>query len=141
MDLTSVYRYGGFFGARDNGGIVQVRLFGPIDVLVGGTARTVSGVRRKVVLATLALRAGEIVSVDRLTDIVWGDGTPPTALNTLQRHVSYLRTVLGSKAAIFARHPGYVLDLGGEGTDVRLAERLLRQADLLADPARAARSE
>jgi tetratricopeptide (TPR) repeat protein len=56
----------------------------------------------------------------------------------LQRHVSYLRTVLGDKAAIFARPPGYVLDLGDEGTDVRLAERLLRQADQQADPARAA---
>jgi len=117
---------------------VQVRLLGPVDVVAGGAVRTVSGLRRKAVLATLALRAGEIVSVDRLADVVWGDGTPPTALNTLQRHVSYLRTVLGSKAAIFARAPGYVLDLGGEGTDVRLAERLLRQADLLADPARAA---
>jgi DNA-binding SARP family transcriptional activator/Tfp pilus assembly protein PilF len=106
--------------------------------VVGGEARTVSGQRRKAVLATLALRVGEIVSIDRLADAVWGDGTPPTALNTLQRHVSHLRTVLGSKAAIFARPPGYVLDLGYEGTDVRLAERLLRQADPLADPARAA---
>ena len=117
---------------------MQVRLLGPVDVVVGGRARTVSGQRRKAVLATLALRVGEIVSTDRLADVVWGDGTPPTALNTLQRHVSYLRTVLGSKAAIFARPPGYVLDLGDEGTDVRLAERLLRQADPLADPARAA---
>jgi len=117
---------------------VQVRLLGPVDVVVGGAARTVSGQRRKAVLATLALRVGEIVSIDRLADVVWGDGMPPTALNTLQRHVSYLRTVLGSKAVIFARPPGYVLDLGDEGTDIRLAERLLRQADLLADPARAA---
>jgi DNA-binding SARP family transcriptional activator/Tfp pilus assembly protein PilF len=117
---------------------VQVRLLGQVDVVVGGAARTVSGLRRKAVLATLALSVGEIVSTDRLADAVWGDGTPPTALNTLQRHVSYLRTVLGSKVAIFAKPPGYVLDLGDEGTDVRLAERLLRQADLLADPARAA---
>ena len=117
---------------------MQVRLLGPVDVLIGDATRTVSGLRRKAVLATLALRVGEIVSTDRLADVVWGDDTPPTALNTLQRHVSYLRTVLGSKAAIFANPPGYVLDLGAEGTDVQLAERLLRQADLLADPARAA---
>src|SRR6185437_15714739 len=64
----------------------------------------------------------------------WGDGTPSTALNTLQSHVSHLRGVLGSKAAILAKPPGYVLDLGDEGTDVRIAERLLRGASLLADP-------
>jgi len=117
---------------------VQVRLLGPVDVMAGGAVRTVSGLRRKAVLATLALQAGEIVSTDRLADTVWGDHAPPRALNTLQSHVSHLRTVLGSKAAILGRPPGYVLDLGGEGTDVRLAERLLRQASLLADPAHAA---
>ena len=116
---------------------MRVRLLGPVDVTAGGAVRTVSGLRRKAVLATLALHAGEIVSTGRLADIVWGDAAPPTALNTLQSHVSHLRTVLGSKAAILARPPGYVLDLAGEGTDVRLAERLLRQASL-ADPARAA---
>jgi DNA-binding SARP family transcriptional activator len=100
--------------------------------------RTVSGLRRKAVLATLALHAGEIVSTGRLAHIVWGDGTPPTALNTLQSHVSYLRTALHSRAAILARPPGYVLDLGDEGTDVLLAERLLRRAGQLADPAHAA---
>ena len=113
---------------------MRVRLLGPVDVMVDGAVRTVSGLRRKAVLATLALHVGEIISTDRLVDIVWGDAAPPTALNTLQSHVSYLRSVLGSKAAILAKPPGYVLDLGDEGTDVRLAERLLRQASLLADP-------
>ena len=42
----------------------------------------------------LGLAAGELVDNDRLIDVVW-DGRPPaTALNTLQRHVSYLRGVL-----------------------------------------------
>ena len=51
--------------------------------------------------------------------------------------MSYLRTVLG-KAAIVARPPGYLLDLGDDGTDALLAERLLRQAAQSADPVRAA---
>ena len=106
--------------------------------MADGAVRTVSGLRRKAVLATLALRVGEIVSTDRLADIVWGDDAPSTALNTLQSHVSHLRTVLGSKEAILAKPPGYVLDLVGEGTDVRLAEGLLSQASLLADPVHAA---
>jgi DNA-binding SARP family transcriptional activator len=107
--------------------------------MVDGTVRPVSGLRRKAVLATLALHAGDIVSTDRLADIVWGSGAPPTAQNTLQSHVSHLRTVLGSKAAIVAKPPGYVLDTGDEGTDARLAERLLRQATRSTDPAQRAR--
>lgn len=114
---------------------VQVRLLGPVDVTVGGVARPVSGLRRKAVLAVLALRAGEIVSTDRLIDIVWGAAAPATALNTLQSHVSYLRRVLGAKAAILARPPGYVLDLGGEATDVQVAERLIRQGMQSPEPA------
>jgi hypothetical protein len=53
--------------------------------------------------------------------------------------VSYLRTVLGNKAAILARPPGYVFDLGADGTDVQVAERLLRQGQQSASPAGAVR--
>jgi DNA-binding SARP family transcriptional activator len=116
---------------------VRVRLLGPVDVVVDGEARPVPGLRRKAILATLALHGGEIVSTGRLLDAVWGE-TAPRALNTLQSNVSYLRGVLGSKAAILARPPGYLLDLGEDGTDVRLAERLLRQGTRSADPCLAA---
>ncbi len=61
-------------------------------------------------------------------DVVWGGAPPRTAANTLQRHISYLRGALGSKASIRALPPGYVFDLGPDGTDVQVAERLLRQA-------------
>jgi len=115
---------------------MRVRLLGPVDVISGGEARPVSGLRRKAVLATLALQAGEVVSTGRLVDAVWGE-VAPAALNTLQSHVSYLRTVVG-KAAIVARPPGYLLQLGEDGTDVQLAERLLRQGAQSADPGRAA---
>jgi DNA-binding SARP family transcriptional activator len=92
-----------------------------------GGPRPVSGLRRKAVLATLALHDGETVSTGRLVDVVWGETAPPTALNTLQSHVSHLRSVLGCKAAILACPPGYLLDLGDDGTDVQLAQRLLRR--------------
>src|SRR6478609_6227076 len=114
------------------GRVMRVRLLGPVDVMDGGEMLPVSGLRRKAVLATLALHAGQVVGTGRLVDAVWGE-TAPAALNTLQSHVSYLRTVLG-KAAIVARAPGYLLDLGDDGTDVLLAERLLRQGAQSADP-------
>ena len=107
---------------------MRVRLLGPLDVVVSGTIRPVTGLRRKAILAVLSLRAGEIVSTNRLADIVWGDCPPTTPVNTLQSHVSHLRTVLGSRAAILARPPGYVLDADDVTTDMRLAERLLHRA-------------
>src|SRR5262245_36767139 len=96
-------------------------------------SRPIPGLRRKAVLAVLAMHAGEIVSTDRLVDIVWGDDPPSVAGNTLQSHVSYLRGQLGRRTAIVARPPGYLLDLGDEGTDVQVAERLIRRAERSTD--------
>jgi len=113
---------------------VQIRLLGPLEVGVAGQTRPVLGHRRRTVLAVLALQAGEIVSVDRLIDVVWGDRPPRTALNTVQSHVSYLRRVIGNKAAIVGRPPGYLLDLGSDATDVATAERLIQAGARAGEP-------
>ena len=118
---------------------MRVRLLGPVDVLVDDIPRPVHGLRRKAVLAALALQPGVVVSSDRLIDIVWGDQAPATAATTLQSHVSHLRRALGDKATIVARPPGYVLEMGEAGadvdaTDVLAAERLIREAGQSADP-------
>jgi DNA-binding SARP family transcriptional activator/tetratricopeptide (TPR) repeat protein len=118
---------------------MQVRLLGPVDVVADGEPRLVSGLRRKAVLAALALHHGEAVSTGELVEVVWGDAAPPTAGKTLQNHVSYLRTIMRSKTAIRAVPPGYVLDLGDDGTDVQVAERLLRQGQQSPDAAHGAR--
>jgi DNA-binding SARP family transcriptional activator/pimeloyl-ACP methyl ester carboxylesterase len=103
-----------------------VRLLGPVDVVAGGVSLPVNGLRRKAVLAVLALQRG-VVSSDRLAEVVWGGEPPATPLNTVQRHVSYLRQVLGSRDVIVARPPGYLLDPVRVGTDVAAAERLIEE--------------
>src|SRR5947207_14912102 len=120
---------------------MHVRILGPVDVVVDGDARAVRGLRRKAVLAILALHAGEVVSTGQLADAVWGQDAPATVVNTLQSHVSYLRTVLGNKGAIRTHPPGYLLDLRGHSTDEREAERLLRQATQEPDAAEAVRQQ
>ncbi|MEV0460855.1 AfsR/SARP family transcriptional regulator [Catellatospora methionotrophica] len=117
---------------------MQVRLLGSVEVVAGGVVRPVPGLRRKAVLAMLGLHPGQIVSSDRLIDAVWEQDAPATALNTLQRHVSYLRELLGAKDTIVGRASGYVLDLGGEATDVLAAERLIATARRAPDPGRRA---
>jgi DNA-binding SARP family transcriptional activator/Tfp pilus assembly protein PilF len=103
-----------------------VRLLGPVDVITGGVPRPVPGLRRRALLAVLALAAGEAVSIDRLTDAIWNGRPPATALNTLQSHVSYLRGLLG-RETIVARPPGYLLDVGADGTDLQVAVRLIEE--------------
>jgi DNA-binding SARP family transcriptional activator len=113
---------------------MQVRLLGPVDLAMDGTAQPVPGLRLKAVLAALALHAGEVVSTDRLIDMVWGERAPVTATNTLQVHVSKLRGLLGKRGAILARAPGYLLHVDGEATDVTAAERLIHQGVQCRDP-------
>ncbi|WP_425516575.1 BTAD domain-containing putative transcriptional regulator [Dactylosporangium vinaceum] len=65
------------------------------------------------------------MSTGRLVELVWDGAAPPNAVNALQSHLSYLRRTLSDKAAVRSRPPGYVLDVGPDGTDVAIAERLI----------------
>jgi len=113
---------------------MRVSLLGPVGVTVDGDERPVGGFRRKAVLAVLGLRAGEVVGTDVLADVIWGTAAPPTAANALQVHVSYLRQILGDRAAILTRPPGYVLNVAGDATDVAVAERLIAAGTTTTDP-------
>ena len=118
---------------------MQVRLLGPVDVTVDGQARAINGLRRTALVAALALRAGEVVSADLLTELIWDSRPPPGAGQTLQSHVSQLRRFLGEAAVIRLVPPGYVLDLPGDGTDVGVAQRLIREGTTASDAAEGAR--
>jgi len=100
---------------------MQIRLLGPVDVAVDGQVLAVSGLRRKALVAALALQAGAMVSSDWLIDVIWGDRPPAGASQTLQSHVSQMRRFLGPGVAIRFTAPGYVLELPADGTDVAVA--------------------
>jgi DNA-binding SARP family transcriptional activator len=117
---------------------MQVRILGPVDMVVDGRPRPVHGLRRKAVLSVLALHHGEMVSIDRIIDIAWSDTVVATTANTVQSQISHLRQRSGSKATIRAHPPGYVLDLGDDGTDVEVAERLVDEGRHTTDPTLAA---
>jgi predicted ATPase/DNA-binding SARP family transcriptional activator len=69
------------------------------------------GPKQRAVLAILVLHAGDVVSIERLVDELWGEGAPPSAAKTLQVYVSHLRKVLGD-GILLTRAGGYVLDTG-----------------------------
>ncbi len=94
---------------------VTVGVLGPLTVTVGGTPIPIAGSKQRTVLAALALHPNHVVSVQELTDLVWGDPAPAGAEHTLQQHVSNLRRLLepdrGSAppTVLVTRPPGYLL--------------------------------
>jgi len=106
----------------------RVRLLGPVDIVLGGIDQQVAGLRRKALLAVLALNHRRVVSADQLTDVGWGEAAGSVSTNTLQRHISYLRALLGGRQAVVARPPGYLLVLPPGSVDTELAADLIDQA-------------
>lgn len=106
---------------------MRYRLLGPLQVVrEESEARVdVGPPKQRAVLAVLLLARGRVVSVDRLTDAVWGDDAPGSATASLQAYVSNLRRALRDGAAtgrlaspIVRQSPGYYL--AAEPDDVDL---------------------
>ncbi len=91
---------------------LRVDLLGPLALTVEGRTVDVPGVRRRALLALLALGAGRVVGVDRLTGALWPDDPPDNVTPALYNHVSRVRGHLGPVARRLERRPnGYCLRL------------------------------
>ena len=90
--------------------------------------------RLRRLLALLAVRAGEVVSVDRIADAVWGDGLPSNVDGAVHNLVSRLRAALkraggdDGGVAVLTRAPGYLLQVGRDALDATSFEDLLVEA-------------
>ncbi|MBV8257833.1 MAG: winged helix-turn-helix domain-containing protein [Actinobacteria bacterium] len=87
---------------------IEVGILGPLQVTVNGRPADVSGPRRTMLLAVLALHQGRVVSVDALIDAVWGLDDCVSSRNALHHHVVRLRAALG-RTALVAFPNGYAL--------------------------------
>jgi YVTN family beta-propeller protein len=100
------------------------RILGPLEVTRDAHFVSLGGRRERAILAILLLSSGEVVSVERLIDGVWGDARPTSAKHMVHEYVSRLRQALGDAPAIATRPPGYLLEWGDPAFDVRVfAER------------------
>ena len=95
------------------------RILGPLEVELGGRVVLLGGRRERAILAILLLNIGEVVSVERLIDGLWGDARPSSAKHMVHEYVSRLRTALVEVAPIETRPPGYILESAGEVLDAR----------------------
>ena len=114
---------------------LDFRILGTLEVRDGDERLALGGRRQRAVLALLLLHRGEIVSSERLIDLLWGGAPPGTAATALQGYVSQLRKVLepdrpaGAAPRILVTHePGYVLRVAPEQLDLERFNALVSGA-------------
>src|SRR5215469_3086329 len=94
-------------------GQLWLRVLGPVQVRDGDAWLRPRGPQMRLLLAYLALSAGQVVPVDDLIDVLWEDRLPRSARASLQILVVRLRKAL-------AGLPGCALDRYGDGYRLRV---------------------
>jgi predicted ATPase/DNA-binding SARP family transcriptional activator len=119
---------------------IRVRLIGTVAVDRDGVELAIGGAKQRLVLAVLALAAGDRVSTDRIVDLVWDASPPASARRTVQSYVATLRSVLGADGPLSGSGAGYVLEVERAQVDLLALEDAVIDALALvgSDPRRAA---
>ena len=105
----------------------EFRILGPLEVLLDGRPVDLGGQRQRALLAALLVHHGQVVSTERLVDLLWGEQPPKTATTSLQNAVSQIRRELGADV-VETRAPGYMLAVEPDALDAVRFETLLGQA-------------
>lgn len=107
-------------------------LLGPLEVRdATGAPVALGGQKPRELLAVLLLHRGQIVSVDRLVDFLWGEDASDGAATTLRTYVGQVRKILDAAAAdasLESKGGGYCLDVEPDQIDAELFERLVRDS-------------
>jgi basic membrane lipoprotein Med (substrate-binding protein (PBP1-ABC) superfamily)/DNA-binding SARP family transcriptional activator len=110
---------------------MQFRILGSLEVAADdGAPAELGPPKQRALLAGLILHVGEIVSIDQLTELLWGAEAPRTAAHSIQIYVSELRKALaplGGAELIVTRPPGYLLEIERDAVDAWRFERLARE--------------
>ncbi|MEV6879257.1 BTAD domain-containing putative transcriptional regulator [Amycolatopsis sp. NPDC051128] len=114
---------------------IDIRLLGPFQVLVDGSPVVLTSSRQRALLATLALAAGRLVSIDALARGVWGEAPPAHIRGSLQTYVMRLRRLCGEDTVV-TEPDGYRLVVDPSRVDALRFLRTLDQAAATTEPAR-----
>ena len=95
--------------------------------------RLPAGLERSL-LVLLLINRGEVVSVDRIIEALWGEQPPDSAAKAVQGYVSHLRRTLdpesgvgGADGLLLTRAPGYALRADGVDVDSARFEKLAEE--------------
>jgi DNA-binding SARP family transcriptional activator len=116
---------------------VEIRLFGELSVTAGSLLlgpRGFGGRKPKQVLEILALNHGQVVSKDRLAQLLWDDDAPRDYEGCLEHYVSLLRRRLRGNARtqapiVLTGHRGYRLADEPVWLDIAAFEELDRRSN------------
>ncbi|MFI5908295.1 BTAD domain-containing putative transcriptional regulator [Dactylosporangium sp. NPDC051541] len=103
-------------------------LLGPLTVTVGGQPITIAGQHTRVLLAALLLHRDQVVGVDALIDVLWGDAPPRTARVQVRNRTAGLRQAFarhGIADVISTRGSGYVIPADRAELDLDRFDELL----------------
>jgi DNA-binding SARP family transcriptional activator len=105
-------------------------VLGPLQVTQADAPVVLGAPRERVLLAALLVEHGRVVSVDGLTQALWGDRPPVTARHQVVIGVSRLRKAFAAAGAgpgvIVTCAPGYLV--AGGPLDARCFEEHARRA-------------
>ncbi|MFC4534788.1 AfsR/SARP family transcriptional regulator [Sphaerisporangium dianthi] len=97
---------------------MEIRVLGPVDLWRDERSIAVVGQKQRTLLALLVLRAGQVVSHDRLLSTLWGTRIPATGRRLLHNHLWSLRRLLADGDALGSTPTGYTLRLPPGATDL-----------------------
>lgn len=110
------------------------RILGPLEVVVARRQIAVVTGRQRTLLASLLLRANEIVPVDELVERLWGADPPGRPRATVQTYVQRLRRTLGDRQRVLTAPTGYQVVVGPGELDLARFRGLVARAASTEDP-------
>lgn len=105
---------------------MRIGLLGPLSVANRTSELRITAPNQRILLATLAMRAGEAVSTESLAIALWDGALPRSWAGTLRNEIKRLRDKLGRESGrhIITRAPGYCLEVDKDKVDVFAFETL-----------------
>ena len=114
---------------------VRFSVLGPIRAWRGPIELNLGSNQQRAILALLLVRANYLVSVDDLTELLWEEQPPASAVNVIHKHIGAIRRLLEPDLAARAggrwltRHgPAYRLAVDEDMSDLISFRRLVRDA-------------
>jgi DNA-binding SARP family transcriptional activator len=107
--------------------LMRFRILGPLEAHTPHGWTSIHAAQQRIVLAVLAAETGQLITVDRLVEEIWGERPPRTAVGVVRGYVLRLRKALGGGAdnPILTRGAGYELAVADDDVDALVFRRLV----------------
>jgi DNA-binding SARP family transcriptional activator len=113
---------------------MEFRVLGLVDARTAGRPVDLGSAKQRLIVAILALEANRAVPAERLAELSWPNGAPPSARNAVQVRISRLRSLLARADAgrfgveLLTQDGAYLLRVDPMRVDAHRFGVLVRQA-------------